>query len=188
MKSLVLIAIGASLAAAQTPQLTNARFETRAASGDAARYMEDFVAHESGPLWFGYAVESNQADNNSCCWSNNNSCGCRLEGGSGGVSIQRTDHQTSDEPVKLEGSRTLFVLYRVQDHAITKIHPFSAGCPLDAGGLRFVWLTGVSAQASIQFLSTRVKQDKDSALVAIAMHVGDVADQALEHFAEPSNG
>jgi hypothetical protein len=182
MKLLAFI-FAASLAAAQTPQLTNAHFETRAASGDATRYMEDFVAREGGPLWFGYAVESNQPDNSSCCWSNNNSCGCRLEGGSRGMSFQGTN-----EPVKLEGSRMLFILYRVQDHAITKIHPVSASCPLDAGGLRFVWLTGVSAQASIQFLSSLVKQEKDSALVAIAMHASDAADRALEHFAESSNG
>jgi hypothetical protein len=182
MKWLALI-FTAGLALAESPQLTNARFETRPVTGDGQRYMEDLVAHETGPLWVGYAVDSSQPDNNSCCWNNNVSCGCRLEGGSGGVSIQRTG-----EPIKLEGSRTLFVLYRVQDHAITKVRSFSASCPLDAGGLRFVWLTGVSAQASIQFLSTHVKQEKDSALVAIAMHAGEAADQALERFAEPSNG
>ena len=182
MKPFALILFAAALAAAQTPQLTNAHFETRAVSGDGQRYMEDFVAHETGPLWFGYAVESSQSDNRSCCW-NDSSCGCRLEGGSGGVNIQN-----SKESVQLEGSHSLFVLYRVQDHAIGKIRPFSANCPLDAGGLRFVWLTGVSTKASIQFLSARVKRDSESALVAIAMHGGDAADQALERFAEPSNG
>jgi len=187
MKLLALSLLAVGLSVGQTPQLTNARSETRAVSGDAQRYMEEFVAHETGPLWFGYAVESNQADHNSCCWENNMSCGCRLEGGTGGVYIQK-----SSEPVQLEGSRTLFVLFRVQDHAIGRIRPFSANCPLDAGGLRFVWLTGVSTQVSVQFLSGHVKpdlqHDRDSALVAIAMHSGDAADQALEHFADPSNG
>jgi len=186
MKSIALLLCASAWAAAQTPQLANARFETRAAAN-----LDEFVAHEAGPLWFGYAVESNGADNNSCCWSNNNTCGCHLEGGEGGVYVRG-----KSEPVQLEGSRVLFVLYRVQDHAIQKIRSFSANCPLDAGGLRFVWMTGVTTQASIRFLSAHVstasqgsgKHDADSALVAISMHADEAADEALEHFAEPSNG
>lgn len=186
MKTLLLVLFTNALAAAETPQLSNARLETRAVPGDGNRYLNDFVAHEAGPLWLGYAVQSSQPDNNSCCW-NNGQCGCRLEGGWGGVSM----YPNPSEPVKLEGTRTVFILVRVQDHVVDKIRSFSAGCPLDAGGLRFVWMTGVAPSASVQFLSARVrgaagKHDADSALAAISMHAGDAADEALEHFAEPS--
>jgi HEAT repeat protein len=166
--------------AAQTPQLTNAKLETRA-GGD----LNQFVAREGGALWFGYAVDSNEPESDSCCGENNSRCGCYLEGGSGGVKIQSAREPSAREPSKLEGSRALLVLYRVQDHAIQKIRPFSANCPIDAGGMRFVWLTGVTPQASVQFLASL--SHRESALAAIAMHATDAADRALERFAQPSN-
>jgi hypothetical protein len=170
--------------------LTNSRFETRAVSGDPVRYLHDLVAAESGPAWFGYAVTANQPNNNSCCWENNNCVGCRLEGGKGSFTGQVV---SNGEPVKLEGSTSVAILYRVEGRAIGHIRPVSLNCPLDAGGLRFIWLTGVTPQASIAFLSGQVtdaqsgKHETDSALVGIAMHAGEPADQALEGFASTSH-
>jgi hypothetical protein len=189
MRPAFLLLLAAGLLGAQQPTLSNARFETRAVAGDPLSYLRQLVASENGPVWIGYAVDSNQKDNNSCCWENN-CAGCRLEGGRG--SIQGRVFQNG-EPVKLEGSGSVAILYRVEGKAIGKIHPVSIGCPLDAGGLRFLWLTGVSPQASVAFLSEQVtgssgsKHDADSALVSIAMHAAASADEALERFASPAN-
>ena len=67
--------------------------------------------------------------------------------------------------------------------------------PLDAGGLRLVWLEGVEAGQSVAYLSGLVKsQDSfargesgmgEQALTAIALHADGAADRALEGFAAP---
>ena len=184
MKLAAILLLMTAAVPGQTPDVTDARLETRAVSGDALAYLHRFISSESGPLWFGYAVASNRSDGNSCCWDNQ-VCGCDLEGGN------RSFGTSSNKPVQLEGSQTLFVLARVQDHAIGKIHPVSGGCPLNAGGLRFVWLTGVDPKASLAWLAEQVRnagsrREPDSALAAIAMHAGDAADQTMENMAEPT--
>lgn len=189
MKPAILLLLAAAFAHAQTPAVTNAKMETRAVSGDPLKYLRDLVGSEAGPTWFGYAVASNRTDNNSCCWDNN-CAGCRLEGGRG--SFTGGGIVSNGEPVKLEGSTSVAILYRVDGKAIGKIRPVSLSCPLDAGGLRFIWLTGVTEQSSVAFLSEQVsagnsKRDADSALVAVAMHAGERADVALEGFASASH-
>ncbi len=167
---------------AQTLNVSNAESEQRVVTGDPVRYLRNLTSTESGPLWFGYAVTSNAPDNNSCCWSDN-CTGCRLEGSNAqSITVGKL------HPVQLEGSRFLMVLFRVQDHAVSRIHPVSENCPVDAGGLRMIWLTGVPSSASLAFLSEQVAKDghkdqSDSALVTIAMHAGPDADIALERFA-----
>ncbi len=186
MKNAAFAVLFTGVMLAQTPAVTHAQFATRAVSGDPGRFLRELVKAEAGPMWFGYSVPSQQSDNESCCWDQNNA-GCYLEGEHGG----RIVGTRSTEPLKLEGSSNLFVLYRVENHAIQKVHPVSDRCPLDAGGLRFVWLTGVTPAASIGLLSDQVgsasgKHDADPALVAISMHAGDGADAALERFTAPS--
>ncbi len=182
MKTLLPIFLAAALHA-QTPAVTNAKFETHAVTGDAKTYLQG-LTREAGPMWIGYAVESNKSDDNSCCWTDENR-GCYLEGDGRYVSGSRrvSGEQT---PVKLEGSRTAFILLRVEHGSVGKIHPLSENCPVDAGGLRFVWLTGVPSDASIGFLSGLVSSEgklADTAIFAISMHGGELADTTLERFA-----
>jgi HEAT repeat protein len=71
----------------------------------------------------------------------------------------------------------------------------SADCTLDAGGLRFVWLTGAKSDESVALLTNYVRaqefgRDGDQgiagqALAAIAMHAGEPADRALASFVAP---
>jgi hypothetical protein len=87
--------------------------------------------------------------------------------------------------VELEGTAQVSILYRVENRVIGKIRPVSASCPLDAGGLRFLWLTGVNTTASIRFLTSLVdahseKHGADEIFASISMHAGDEADQTLE--------
>ena len=78
MKLLLAVVTAAALSA-QTPAVSNAKFETRAVSGDARTYLQG-LTREAGPMWIGYAVATDSSDNNSCCWTND-SRGCNLEGG-----------------------------------------------------------------------------------------------------------
>jgi hypothetical protein len=183
MKTLLPIFIAAALHA-QTPAVSNAKFETRAVTGDAKTYLQG-LSREAGPMWIGYAVESNKSDDNSCCWTDENR-GCYLEGDRAYASGSRRIDGGQTGPVKLEGSRTSFVLMRVEHGSVGKIHPLSENCPVDAGGLRFVWLTGVSSDASIGFLSGLILSEgklADTAVFAISMHAGELADTTLERFA-----
>jgi len=72
-----------------------------------------------------------------CCWENTMSCGCRLEGGTGGVYIQK-----SSEPVRSKGRVPCLFSSGCRITPLGGFVRFRLTVPLDAGGLRFVWLTG----------------------------------------------
>jgi hypothetical protein len=176
---LILAAASGALAQNWQPAVSNARFETRSYSGNLSTGIR-----AAAPTWFGYAVKSVRNDNESCCW--NGSSGCWLE---------RGDHRgqvalSSVHPVQLEGSDAMAVLFRVENNAIQKIRAYSLSCPLDAGGLPFVWLTGVPAHASLEFLKNLATdpadRKADGAIFAIAQHEGSEADGVLEALAQPA--
>ncbi len=179
---LLLTVLLASAAFAQTwqPNVVNAKFETRASSGNL-----DHDIQSQQPAWFGYAVKSIRSDSESCCWSDG-AHGCWLEDGAHEVSGVR-----SNRPVQLEGSDALAILVRVDHDTVTKIRAFSLSCPLDAGGLPFVWLTAVPAHASLAYLEHFANGSTpdhlaDSAIFAIAQHDGSEADSVLAQLTRPS--
>jgi hypothetical protein len=172
----------ASAAFAQNwqPNVTNAQFETRAYAGNLATELR-----ATAPTWLGYAVKSIRSDNESCCW-NGSSGGCWLENERNGRPITTA----SNRPIPLEGSDAIAILFRVENNAVEKIRVFSLLCPLDAGGLPFVWITGVPEHASLSFLQQLAeKQDDhvaDGAVFAIAQHAGTEADNVLEQLVQPA--
>jgi len=164
---LVVLLAGAVFAQAPRPNLINAKFESRAFSGTLASQIQS-----SAPTWFGYAIKTARGDHQSCCWSGSNLCGCRLEGGGSGTV---TNGQVSNGAISLEGTDTLAVLFRVENNQVEKVHVYSLNCPLDAGGLSFVWLTDVPAATSISYLEKLIASSTsdhrlDSALFAISQH------------------
>ncbi|HTU47843.1 MAG TPA: HEAT repeat domain-containing protein [Bryobacteraceae bacterium] len=171
MKRLVLFAIAcAAFAQNWQPTVVDAKFETRASSGDLASQIR-----ASSATWFGYAVKSKRHTGDNCCDR------CRLEESSG---------KSSTHPIPLEGSDVIALLFRVENETIEKIQVHSLGCPLDAGGLPFVWLNGVSAAASESFLKNLVTSNTsrhvgDSAIFAISQHDDPNAIPVLEDLARP---
>ena len=184
-----------TVAAAQessAPQITNSQFEQRAAAKPLAEEIKAWAASVSKPEWLGYSVPAVNGDRNVCCngsW-NDGGCGtCFLEDrrGNDAVSVQ--------SKVSLEGPRNLVVLYRAESGNVGKIRVASEACALDAGGLKFVWLTGVKPAESVAFLATFVaasdfdehgwEKPSQSALTAIALHAGPEADRAMESFVAP---
>jgi len=77
-----------------------------------------------------------------------------------------------------------------------KIRVVSEGCKIDAGNLRFTFLTGVNPARSVEYLASLVTgQDfhdgrwervPQGALTAIAMHADASADKAMNSFVESS--
>jgi HEAT repeat protein len=184
----------ASAQASEAPRIGNAKFETRSVGASLDATIRDLARTAETPEWVGYRVDQVGGEHGACCNSNWNdgNCGtCRLEKEDGRMSVTTPANGT----LKLEGGRQLVVLYRLDARQVAKIRVASEDCTLDAGGLPFVWLTGVKAPESVALLATYLRgvdfEDHgdhgigNGALTAIALHADGSADQALESFVKP---
>jgi hypothetical protein len=163
------------LPAGAQPRLSNGEVRPTPVSGSLTRAAIERVA-PSGPAWTGYAVPSIPGEHQMCCWNggSNGACceGCRLEPGAA-TSVSTLPPRTG--PIPLEGSRQVFVLYRVERGQVDRIRMFSEDCPLDGGGLTLYWFTGVRPADSVAVLGSFVaaaseRKVANSALSALAMH------------------
>jgi hypothetical protein len=173
LKLVSITALLATALAAQQPSITNAKLQTIAASGGLEASLRAAIAATPGPMWIGYAVPTIPGERQACCW-NNDGRGCGLEG------QRNVTTAPPSGPVQLEGPTHVAILLRVDERDVRKIRSYSLDCPLDAGGLPVVWLTGVQAGESVAYLA---KSGEDSAVHAIAMHSGPEAEKALNTFA-----
>jgi len=193
----VLFAGGPLLArqSAETPQVVNAKIETRAVNGSLGATLESAKAQADKPEWVGYSVAEITGDRTVCCGNFNDSyggCGtCRLEKENGVIGTT-TPKDATGGTVELEGSRQLIVLFRLEGKQVMRIREASENCMLDAGGLPFIWLTGVKPRESVALLADFVHKSSfeghgeheigQGALSAIALHADSSADRALESF------
>jgi hypothetical protein len=183
---------------AEAPRITNAKLETRQLSGPMDAAMRELTQHADTAQWVGYGVGQIAGEHSMCCWNygesnHDGNCGtCRLESDNQSTG---TRSKSSSTTVELEGSRTMVVLLRLEGRRVMKIRSFSSECVLDAGGLPFVWLTGVKPAESVALLSSYARGedfDEDEgrslahgALMAVAMHGDAAADRAMESFIAP---
>jgi hypothetical protein len=183
----------ATAATEGAPRIENAQRETQAAEANLASAIQAVAQRAEKPTWIGYRVQRIDSEHSICCGNYNDGeiCGtCKLENERAGGSIHRND------TVKLEGSRELLVLLRAENRKVLRVRVASEDCTLDAGGARFVWLTGVRAEESVQVLSGYVQSGTfvahehsgmgDEAVTAIALHADAAADRALAKFTEAS--
>lgn len=188
----------ASTAPAQTtaemPRIANAKVETRAVTGSLDAAFREIVTKADKPEWVGYSVDQVVGERGVCCdnYGSDGNCGtCRLENEHDGTATTTTTSGT----VKLEGMQQLVVLFRLEAKNVMRIRMASNDCTLDAGGLPFVWLTGVKPAESVALLTSYVRvADFDGhgdhglghgALTAIALHADAAADRAFESFVKP---
>ncbi len=157
----LLIALAAALSA-QQPTIENAKPEARAFSGTLATELTRIGA---GPFWVAYSepiIAGQHGDR--CSWNGNNDNG-----------------RTPGAPVRLEGEVALVVLIRVEAAQPDELRVTSPDCRLDAGGLPFYWLNNVPVAESLAWLKTQVSgRHADIAIMAISLHLGAAADQALD--------
>jgi hypothetical protein len=154
MKLLLALCFAGVAAAQSVPAVKNEHMETRAFSGDLASQF-----HSDKATWFGYAIKTQRKTEQWC------------DG----------DHSS---PVHLEGSDDAALLFRVENNQVEKLKLYSLECALDAGGLPFVWLTGVSAEASLAYLKTL---PTDRAIFAISQHAAPEATDILINAAKNNN-
>ncbi len=198
MRAVLFVVAAASLSWAQQPRITNAKFDARPVTSGLDREFQSMAAAETGPAWIGYAVRAVPGEHQMCCYSSfedgggNRCCrGCALEGARAGVTVSGGQGQ----PIQLEGTGNVFVLFRIENRAVDRIRTFSADCELDGGGVSFHWLTGVQPAESVALLSGFARQLDDEgrgrhhrsepAIAAIALHSDPSADRALETFVTP---
>jgi hypothetical protein len=179
------------------PRVENAKMETRAVSTSLGAALREIAQRADKVQWVGYAVDQVSGEHSMCCWNSGDSngdgnCGtCRLESDSQNIGTS----SKNSGAVKLEGSRSLMVLLRLEAQHAMKVRALSSECVLDAGGLPFVWLSGVKPAESVELLSGYVRgadfaehEDRSlahGALMAIAMHGDTAADRAMESFVAP---
>jgi len=180
---------------AETPQVINAKIETRAVNGSLAEALRGIQAQADTPEWVAYSVAEIAGDRTVCCGNFNDSyggCGtCRLEK-ENGVTTTNSQKDSQTGTVQLEGSRQLVVLFRLEGKQVMRIREASENCTLDAGGLAFIWLTGVKPAESVALLADFVHKATfeghgeheigQGALSAIALHADPAADRAFESF------
>lgn len=159
--------LAAAPAFAQMPAVVNGTMESRAATQPVGREITTIVSSASAASWVGYAIAVNRRDDSSGCWADGDVTG-----------------RTRVGPLKLEGSDTIFVLYRIADRAVERIRIASPECPLDLGGLTLRWLTGVRPGDSVEWLTTLATGDgsrrvTNNAVMALALHADPQATDRL---------
>lgn len=185
--SLALVSIAVySSALAQQPRVQNARLETRAVSGGLQSTFTNIQNAQSSPAWVGYSVPIVKGDRQMCCWNNNIMCGCSLEPVNRDQGVTVNNNST----VKLEGPTHLVVLFRIENKQVGKVRTYTPECELDAGGLPFIWLTGVTGPESVRLLLSIAKDTSagtreqirraDASISAIALHDDPSVDNALD--------
>ncbi len=182
---LALLLVCASAAAAQpagAPQVLNGRVEARA-GGDLAAATRAVAQGPTDVAWVGYAVPA-EGRANRCCWKDSGDAGaccwgCRLEQG-GGTAMPLPASGATDRPAPLEPvADRAVVLVRVAAGAIDRIRVYSPSCTLDAGGRTVIWLSTVTADASVTWLHTQAASGSrrlaDDAVMALSAHAAPAA-------------
>ena len=194
---IVALALPILLAVSDPPQgLQNAKLATRAvAPGQLAAEVKALVA-SPGPQWIGYSQPVIAGKHRMCCFGSLSEMSRRGKDRfcCGGCALERESSFTMGDddgrPLQLEGSPGLVVLLRADGGKIGKVRAFDDACGLDAGGLRFTWLTDVRPEESVALLGSIVRgMDDDrredaagSALAAVALTAHPSADALLESF------
>jgi HEAT repeat protein len=175
--------------AQQAPKVIHAQYNTEPVGAGLSATVDRFQ-HGTGPLWLGYEVAGSPGTHFSVC-SGDDGASSVDDGCCGVYQLENsnTNFRSSERTQKTESN--LDILVRIDGGTVDKIRFVSSGCRLDAGGLPFTWLTGVSADESIQWLASLVpaddKRHSDQALAAIAMHASEKATTVLAGFASSSN-
>jgi HEAT repeat protein len=185
-------------AGSEMPRLESGQAETRAVAGTLEAAFRGILAQAEKPEWVGYSVDKVNDEGSVCCGNFNNdaNCGtCRLENDRNWVSGTSKKADQAAGAIKLEGARQLVVLFRLEAKQVDRIRVASEDCTLDAGGLPFLWLTGVKPSESVALLTTYVQGTEferhehhnigQGALTAIALHADESANRAMESFVKP---
>jgi hypothetical protein len=168
------VAANAVAATAAPPPLRRAELSQASAAGGLAPTIERLAAATRGPAWLAWEVVRIESAGRPCCFTRDGDGDvCPLESERGWT--------TDDRPGRPDGGG-LAVLARARDGRIETLRAFAADCPLDAGGLPFVWLGEIDAGESVDWLARLAVESAaagDAALAAVAFHGSPRADDVL---------
>ena len=174
--TLLLVAAGSR---AQQPQIVHAQLSSRAPAHGLGAELES-LKRSSGPVWVGYTVPVAQRFTSG--WS------------SDPVAYLEGDRPVTKQIAPSESSPQdrAVLLYRVANGTVGQVRVEGPDRQIDAGGLRFVWLTDVAVNDSVTVLkalamSTDARHLRDSAVFAISIHQSAETTPALVSLAAPSN-
>ena len=129
MRPALFLVVCAGFAWAQQPRITNAKFEARPVNAGLEREVQAIAAAQNSPAWIGYSIRAVPGQHQMCCYSSfedgagNRCCrGCALEGAKTGSTVSSTAG-----PIQLEGAGDIFVLFRIENHAVDRISNFLRG-------------------------------------------------------------
>jgi HEAT repeat protein len=163
----------------QQPTVNHAQLTTQAADHGLSAAL-DTLKRQNAPLWAAYAIPV--SDGLSSGWRSN------------GVEYLEEDHHSDgNDGNESRSFDHAVILLRLDNGAVTKLRVESPDRQLDAGGLRFVWLTGVTPDDSVHTLAALAEQQdaskqlRDGVIFAISIHQTAAATQALISLAAPAN-
>lgn len=166
MKRTIWLLMAALPLCAQPKLLTNAKVDTRSASGGLEQTFRALVTAQPQPSWIGYAVPATRTY----------SLGCDY--------VNRSDFNQAGV-VHLEPPDQAVMLFRVEANAVDRIRTLSPDCEIDAGGVPVHWISDVNPAQSVALLATFVDQHMNNlngAMSAIAVHADPSADRVLDGY------
>ncbi len=126
---------------------------------DASRGMREPVAAARTP-WVAWTVPTSRSSIR-CSWSEGTGTRC------GGCSLEGRGLSIDDDAVGTQRTTTMLLAARVTDGRIGRMRAFDAECPIAAAGASVTLLTGVTAEASLDFLVQSTRESEDDELLAV---------------------
>jgi hypothetical protein len=166
---------GSATLSAQQPEVVHAQLSTQSLNGTLQTAL-DQLKQSAVPLWVGYTVPTASPFRSG--WNPQVSY------------LEKHDSvDEADNTPATEQDRAV-ILFRLASGKIDQVRAEAVDRQLDAGGLRFVWLTGVTPEDSIATLKTLCLAADSTHLVnsgvfLISLHRSDAAVPALIALAAP---
>ena len=175
----VLVYASLGLLAQQAPTVLHAQYSTQSAEHGLGAQL-DLLRKTGGPLWAGYFIPVEER------FQRSDGEGVSYLEGESRYSYQNHSYENSP------GSDYAVILLRMAGGHVEKIRVENADRKLDAGGLRFVWITDVNAGDSVRTLRALavtggLQQLREEAVFLISLHHAPETVPALAELAGPKN-
>jgi hypothetical protein len=165
-----------TLYAQQQPRLVHAQLTTLAEVHDPALQIEA-AKKTNTTSWVAWPVKTLETFNSG--WSNDQT-----------VYLEGDHHDQSDGFRKQDGTDFAFILIRISEGAVSKIHVESPRRTIDAGDTRVVYLPNATADLSVRFFlglaqEATQKRLRDTSVFALSLHDDPAGLAALAALTRP---
>jgi HEAT repeat protein len=175
------IVLLAATAFAQQPRIVHGTVTNVAASPDLGAQIRS-----SRTKYIGYSVPEIDGEHVMCCFQN---FGDFRSGGTCSLDGDGNNFSNSDNDAVHPAAGVFFVLYRVENGEIVRVHSYSKECVLEANGAAVMWIEGVDPRKSVALLASMIGRDRgrhSDAMSSLAMHADPAATTELERILNSS--